>query len=250
MRQRLDLAIVARGLAPTRARARDLIQRGDVRIGGATVKKPAQGVGPDERIEVDPVAARVVSRGAYKLEHAISVFDFEPKGLITLDVGASTGGFTQVLLARRASQVYAVDVGRDQLHRDIANDPRVVELSRFDARRLTRREIPELPGAVVVDVSFISVTKVLGPVLDLTAPSAWLVVLVKPQFEVGRAGVGKGGIVRDDAARRAAIEAVSSFVEARPGWVVAGVVESPIAGGDGNVEYLLGARHGGLAQDG
>jgi 23S rRNA (cytidine1920-2'-O)/16S rRNA (cytidine1409-2'-O)-methyltransferase len=161
---------------------------------------------------------------------------------VALDIGASTGGFTEVLLERSAAHVYAVDVGSAQLHDSLKADPRVVSLENCDARELSHDQVPAPVGAVVIDVSFISVTKVLGSVLPLAAGSAWLVVLVKPQFEVGRERVGSGGIVRDEAARRGAVDAVREWLLKQPGWRIIGEMESPILGGSGNVEYLIGAR--------
>jgi 23S rRNA (cytidine1920-2'-O)/16S rRNA (cytidine1409-2'-O)-methyltransferase len=158
-----------------------------------------------------------------------------------LDIGASTGGFTQVLLARGATRVYAVDVGHGQLAPRLASDPRVVSLERCDARRLDRALVPEPVGAIVADVSFISLAKALPVPLSLAGPGAWLVALIKPQFEVGPAAVGKGGVVRDPAARQQAVQTVRGWMAGQPGWRVCDVVPSPIAGGSGNEEFLLGA---------
>ncbi len=186
-----------------------------------------------------------VSRGALKLMAALEHFRFSALGVVALDVGASTGGFTQVLLERGAARVFAVDVGHGQLHARLAEDPRVVSLERCDARSLDRTRIPEPVGAIVADVSFISLTKALPAALALAAEPAWLVALVKPQFEAGRAAVGRGGIVRDAAARARAVALVQDWVAAQAGWQVAGVIPSPIAGGSGNEEFLLGAVRGG-----
>ena len=157
-------------------------------------------------------------------------------------MGASTGGFTEVLLTRGAAKVYAVDVGHGQLHASLRDNPRVVSFEGCDARTLTRALIPEPVAAIVADVSFISLTKALLPALGLAAPGAWLVALIKPQFEVGRGGVGKGGIVREAVARQQAVDSVTAWISAQDGWRIAGVVPSPIKGGSGNEEYLLGAR--------
>jgi 23S rRNA (cytidine1920-2'-O)/16S rRNA (cytidine1409-2'-O)-methyltransferase len=162
-------------------------------------------------------------------------------GVVALDIGASTGGFTEVLLARGAARVYAVDVGHGQLHPRLAGDARVVSLERRDARSLDSSLIPEPAGAVVADVSFISLTKALPAPLALTHPGSWLVALIKPQFEAGPAAVGKRGIVRDPAARARAVELVRGWVARQPGWRVLDVIPSPIAGGSGNEEFLLGA---------
>lgn len=240
---RLDQTLVARGLVPSRSRAQDLIKRGFVSVAGVVCEKPAQEIGGSADIEVSSDAPAYVSRGAEKLAAALDHFSFDPKDTIALDVGASTGGFTEVLLERGARRVYAVDVGTAQLHERLRDDPRVVPLENCDARSLDRATIPEAAGAIVVDVSFISVTKVLGAVLPLAAEDAWIVVLVKPQFEAGRENIGSGGIVRDETVRREALENVKAWLGAQPGWRITGEMPSPILGGSGNVEYLIGARH-------
>lgn len=239
--QRLDLALVARGLVATRAKARDLIARGEVRVDGAIALKPAMGVHLEQALTVNPEAAALVSRGAVKLAAALDHFAFDARACIALDVGASTGGFTQVLLERGAARVYAVDVGKGQLHTALASDPRVISLEETDARTLDRILVPEAINAIVSDVSFISVRKALPAALALAAPGCWLAVLVKPQFEVGREGVGKGGVVRDATLREKALSDVCDWVAAQPGWQVLGHMPSPIEGGSGNIEYLLGA---------
>jgi 23S rRNA (cytidine1920-2'-O)/16S rRNA (cytidine1409-2'-O)-methyltransferase len=243
---RLDVALVERGLAPTRSRARDLIRSGQVRIDAEVCTKAGTEVGALELLTLDePAAARAVSRGGQKLAAALAAFEFEPEGRIALDVGASTGGFTQVLLERGALKVYAADVGHGQLHATLKADARVVSLEGLDARRLTREVVPEPVGAITADVSFISLIKALGPALELAAPGAFLVALVKPQFEVGPDRIGKGGIVRDAAARQSALEAVTAWIAGQPGWRVAGAIPSPVKGGSGNVEFLIGALHDG-----
>ncbi|MGO4686007.1 TlyA family RNA methyltransferase [Hyphomicrobium sp. 2TAF46] len=242
---RLDQMLVTRGLAPSRARAQDLIRRGFVRVGGRVCDKPAQDVSDTLMIEMSDVAPAYVSRGAEKLAAALVHFGFDPSNKVCLDVGASTGGFTEVLLEKGAARVYAVDVGTAQLHPRMKDDPRVVSLENFDARRLSRAEVPDPVAAITVDVSFISVTKLLAPALQLSSPGAWMVVLVKPQFEVGRDNVGSGGIVRDEAARQGALENVRAWIESQPGWSVVGAIPSPILGGSGNSEFLLGARRNG-----
>jgi 23S rRNA (cytidine1920-2'-O)/16S rRNA (cytidine1409-2'-O)-methyltransferase len=239
---RLDHMLVARGLVPSRARAQDLIRRGFVRVAGRVCDKPAFDVKVDSAVELANGAPDFVSRGAEKLLAALEHFAFDPKGVVALDVGASTGGFTEVLLQRGASRVYAVDVGSAQLHPRLKSDSRVVTLENCDARSLSRELIAEPVGAVVVDVSFISVTKVLSSALALAGKGAWLVVLVKPQFEVGRDHIGSGGIVRDEAARRGAVATVASWIGAQTGWRIAGEIPSPILGGSGNAEFLIGAR--------
>jgi 23S rRNA (cytidine1920-2'-O)/16S rRNA (cytidine1409-2'-O)-methyltransferase len=237
--QRLDLALVARGLVATRAKARDLIARGEVSIDGEIVRKPAAGVRDEQTIAVDAQAAAQVSRGAVKLTAALDRFGLNPAGRIALDVGASTGGFTQVLLERGATRVYAVDVGQGQLHGSLKEDSRVIALEQCDARTLDRTLVPEAIGAIVADVSFISLIKVLPAALALAAPGCWIVALVKPQFEVGREGVGKGGIVREPGQRERALANVRDWLAAQPHWKVNGDMPSPIEGGSGNVEYLL-----------
>ncbi len=237
--QRLDLALVARGLVATRAKARDLIARGEVRIDGEIVRKPAANVRDEQTIAVDAQAAAQVSRGAVKLTAALDQFGLEAAGRIALDVGASTGGFTQVLLERAAARVYAVDVGKGQLHGSLKDNPRVVALEERDARTLDCTIVPEAIGAIVADVSFISLIKVLPAALALAAPGCWIVALVKPQFEVGREGVGKGGIVRDPEQRERALANVRDWMAAQPHWSMIGDMPSPIEGGSGNVEFLL-----------
>jgi len=237
--QRLDLALVARGLVATRAKARDLIARGEVRIDGEIVRKPAANVRDEQTIAVDAQAAAQVSRGAVKLAAALDHFGLDAAGRIALDIGASTGGFTQVLLERGATRVYAVDVGHGQLHASLKDDPRVVAIEECDARTLDRTLVPASIDAIVADVSFISLIKVLPTALALAAPGCWIVALVKPQFEVGREGVGKGGIVRDPEQRERALATVRDWLAALPHWSVIGDIPSPIEGGSGNVEFLL-----------
>jgi 23S rRNA (cytidine1920-2'-O)/16S rRNA (cytidine1409-2'-O)-methyltransferase len=241
MRDRLDKALVAKGLAETRSRARDLILRGQVRVAGEVATRPAAHVDADAAVEVAAAAAAQVSRGAVKLAAALDAFGFDAAGAVALDVGASTGGFTQVLLERGAARVYSVDVGRGQLHERLRSDPRVVVLEETDARNLDRALVPEPVGAIVADVSFVSLLKVLPGALALAGAGTWLVALVKPQFEVGPAGVGRGGIVRDAAQRQEAVASVSDWIAAEPGWRLVGAIPSPIRGGSGNEEFLLGA---------
>jgi 23S rRNA (cytidine1920-2'-O)/16S rRNA (cytidine1409-2'-O)-methyltransferase len=242
---RLDQALVERGLVPTRSRARDLIVRGLVRVDGAAVTKAGAVVALASAIELAPQASGYVSRAAEKLVAGLDRFAFVVAGGAMLDIGASTGGFTEILLERRAQRVYAVDVGHGQLHPRIAGDARVVVLERTDARDLSRALVPDAVSGVVADVSFISLTKALSAALALAAPGAWLIALVKPQFEAGPDHVGKGGIVRDEVVRARVLDDAVDWVNSRPGWAVSGTLQSPITGGSGNVEYLLGARfHG------
>ncbi|SHE74393.1 23S rRNA (cytidine1920-2'-O)/16S rRNA (cytidine1409-2'-O)-methyltransferase [Kaistia soli DSM 19436] len=239
---RLDQALVARGLAPTRARARDAVLRGHVRVDGKPVAKPSFTVAPDAALALDDPAARYVSRAALKLVAGLDHFGYDAAGRTALDIGASTGGFTEVLLEHGAAKVHAIDVGHGQLDPRIAADPRVQSREGLNARDLVADDLGEPIEAVVSDVSFISLRLALPPALHLAEPGAWGLFLVKPQFEVGRAGIGKGGIVRDPAEGNAAAEAIAAWLADSMGWTVDGLIPSPIAGGDGNHEFLLGAR--------
>jgi 23S rRNA (cytidine1920-2'-O)/16S rRNA (cytidine1409-2'-O)-methyltransferase len=241
-RTRLDLALVARGLAPSRARARDAILRGCVTVDGRVADSAALPVGPTAALALDDPAGRYVSRAALKLVAGLERFGYPVPGRVALDVGASTGGFTEVLLERGAARVHALDVGHGQLHPRLAADPRVVSVEGLNARELTAENVSEPVDAVVADVSFISLRLALPPALALARPGAWGIFLVKPQFEVGRAHVGKGGVVRDAARARHAADDIAAWLAADLGWTVDGIAESPIAGGDGNREYVLGAR--------
>jgi 23S rRNA (cytidine1920-2'-O)/16S rRNA (cytidine1409-2'-O)-methyltransferase len=243
-KKRLDQRLVEAGLAPSRTQAADLVRRGCVTVGGKAASKPGALVGTDAPLAVSPDAAPYVSRGGLKLERALDAFGLDPSGRVALDLGASTGGFTDVLLSRGAAKVHAVDVGRDQMHERFRADPRVVVLEGIDARDLDASILAEPVGAIVADVSFISLTLVLPAALRLAAAEAWLVALVKPQFEAGREAVGKGGIVRKAEDREKAVIRVRQFIEAQAGWAVLGVVPSPILGRSGNAEFLIGARHG------
>lgn len=247
-RMRLDEALVAAGLAPSRARARDMILRGTVSIDGAPADKPARKVFAHETLSVRDPASRYVSRAALKLLAGLQAFGFDPRGLDALDLGASTGGFTQVLLQRGAAKVIAVDVGHGQMDATLAADRRVVLQEGLNARELAAEHLAgHAVGAVVADLSFISLKLALPPALALAEPGAWGIFLVKPQFEVGREGLGKGGIVRDPELARAAADGIAAWLAARQGWDVRGLVPSPVAGGDGNIEFLLGARKHGAA---
>ena len=238
---RLDQLLVARGLAESRARAKAAIEAGGVTVDGAPARAASQPVSEDADIAYVE-AHRFVGRGALKLDHALTLWPIPVEGRTALDVGASTGGFTEVCLERGATRVYAVDVGQGQLHPRLAADPRVVVLEKTDALDLTPELISEAPGLVVCDASFISLTKVLPVALALAAPGADLVALVKPQFEMdSRVEVGRGGLVRDEAARQDALVRVSAWVASR-GWTIEATAHSPIAGGDGNSEFLLWAR--------
>jgi len=239
-RKRIDLLLVERGLFDSRARARAAIEAGLVTADGRTVAKPSEAV--EETAELTAQAAHPwVGRGGIKLDHALTLWPVPVAGRTVVDVGASTGGFTEVCLTRGAARVYAVDVGSGQLHASLANDPRVIELSGTDARGLDATMIPEKPDLIVTDVSFISLAKALPAALRLCGPGADLVALVKPQFEVGRDNVGKGGIVRDATLQEKALADVAAWLEGL-GWTVRETADSPITGGDGNREFLLWAR--------
>jgi 23S rRNA (cytidine1920-2'-O)/16S rRNA (cytidine1409-2'-O)-methyltransferase len=242
-KKRLDRILVEKGLASSRSRAADLIRRGAVRVEGAPALKAGALVAPDAELVVDAGTSPYVSRGGVKLAAALDAFGFDTTGRVALDLGASTGGFTEVLLARGAVRVYAVDVGRGQLHPKLEADPRVVSLEATDARKLDAALVREPVQAIVADLSFISLTQALSAALCLAAPGAWLVALAKPQFEAGKEAIAKGGIVRKAADRKAAVARVRAFLEAE-GWRVEGEIASPILGRSGNQEYLIGARHG------
>lgn len=237
-RIRLDLALEQRGLLPSRARARDAILRGTVSVNGAPAKKPNQMVGEDDVLSLDDPASGYVSRAALKLIAGLEAGAIRVAGKTCLDVGSSTGGFTQVLLERGAAKVFAVDVGHDQLHESLRSDARVESLEGTNARDLDRDLVPDVIDLIVSDVSFVSLTKVLAAPLALCGPRAEAVLLFKPQFEVGRDFVGKGGIVSDAAASERALGTVVAFVE-DAGFALRQTVVSPIAGGDGNVETVL-----------
>ncbi len=241
MTKRLDLALVERGLVRTRARARDAILRGHVTVNGKLVARPATTVEPDAAIALDDPASGYVSRGSLKMIAALDRFGYSPKARVALDIGASTGGFTQVLLERGAAKVFAIDVGHGQLDPELAADPRVVSREGVNARDLTPADIGEPAGAIVADVSFISLKLVLPPVLALAGTDAWGIFLVKPQFEVGRQALGKGGIVREPGLAEQTAADIAVWLETEMGWRADGILLSPIEGGDGNREFLLGA---------
>ena len=240
-RERIDKLLVERGLAPTRTKAQALVLSGVVVAGEARVDKPGALVDVLLPLRLKGERTRFVSRGGLKLEAALDHFGVEVKGLDALDVGASTGGFTDCLLKRGAARVVALDVGYGQLHPTLRGDPRVIVRERVNARALGREDVPFEVDLIVADVSFISLRLVLPSALAfLKAPGA-LLALVKPQFEVGRGEVGKGGVVRDEEKRRRAIEGIAAFA-AQLGLEVEGWIDAPIAGPAGNLEALLLAR--------
>lgn len=239
---RLDQLLVQRGFFDSRSRARDAIERGTVAVSGKTATKPGQMADYDVEIVVDDPAQGYVSRAALKLIAALDKFALDPEGLSCLDIGASTGGFTQVLLERGAARVMAIDVGHGQLDQRLGNDPRVTNIEGLNARELIQRDLPAAAQAIVSDVSFISLKLALPAALDLAEAGAWLVALVKPQFEAGRGAIGKGGILKDPALGPKIAGNLESWLNSLGGWRSLGVIPSPIAGGDGTQEYLLAGR--------
>ncbi|OQM74752.1 TlyA family RNA methyltransferase [Manganibacter manganicus] len=240
-RQRLDDLLVARGLFSSRSRAADAVRRGTVMVEGAVILKPGQAVRAGAAVVVDDPARGYVSRAALKLISGLDRFGFDPIGCEALDIGASTGGFTQVLLERGAVHVAALDVGHGQLHPGIAGDPRVTAMEGLNARDLSAADLDgRIPDFIVSDVSFISLKLALPPALALAAAGAKAVLLVKPQFEAGREAIGKGGLLRDPVEADRVAEELRQWLDALPGWRAAGLHASPIEGGDGNREFLLG----------
>ncbi len=240
--RRLDQLLVERGLAESRTRAQALILAGLVYSETRRLDKAGLVLPVGAPLAVKGRDHPWVSRGGIKLAHGLDHFAIDPTGLNCVDVGASTGGFTDVLLSRGATRVYAVDVGRGQLAWSLRNDPRVVVLERTNARDLTREHVPEPVDIVVCDVSFIGLETALPASLALTTDRARLIALIKPQFEAGRNRVGKGGVVRDEAVRQEVCDRISGWLAAQPDWRVLGVTESPITGPEGNVEYLIVAH--------
>ncbi|GEP02107.1 TlyA family RNA methyltransferase [Methylobacterium oxalidis] len=241
-RQRADRLLVERGHFESRARAQAAIEAGLVSADGRPVARASDRIAAGARIDAR-APHPYVSRGGVKLAAALDAFGLDPRGLVCLDVGASTGGFTDVLLRRGAAHVYAVDVGRDQLHPALRDNPQVTSLEGTDARGLDRGAIPLPPDLMTVDVSFISLRLVLPALVPLLAPDARLAALVKPQFEAGRERIGRGGIVRDEAVHAAVCAEVRACLEGL-GVAVLGLVPSPVEGGDGNREFLIGGRRG------
>lgn len=243
MKTRADVLLVERGLAESRTKAQAAIMAGLVFSGERRIDKAGETLANDAELRLRGPAHPYVSRGGLKLAHGLDHFAVDPAGLCCLDIGASTGGFTDVLLGRGAARVYAVDVGRGQLAWKLRQDDRVTVLEGVNARHLSDADIPEAAQLIVCDASFIGLEKILPAPMALAAPGAALIALIKPQFQLGRSAVGKGGIVRDQARRAEACDAVRGWLGAQGGWRVIGVTQSPITGAKGNIEFLIAARY-------
>lgn len=239
---RLDQLLVDRGLADSRTKAQALVMAGLVYGTDRRFDKPGAQIAADTEISVKGKDHPWVSRGGQKLAKGIDHFNIDPTGLICLDLGASTGGFTDVLLTNGAAKVYAIDVGQGQLDWKLRTDDRVVVLEKTNARHLTADQVPDPIDLIVCDVSFIGLEKVLPPAMALAKPGARLVALIKPQFQAGPGLVGKGGVVRDPAVHQAVCDEVEAFVAGDCGWTVLGITPSPIKGPEGNIEFLIGAE--------
>lgn len=240
-KERVDMMLVAQGLVESRAKAQALIKAGLVQAGTDLVQKPSETWPADTIFTLKGQEHPWVSRGGMKLAHGLSAFGFDPTGRVCLDIGASTGGFSDVLLTHHATKIYAVDVGHDQLATKLRADARVVSLEKTNARYLTAQIIPEPITALVCDASFIGLQTVLPTALALCAPGAFAVALIKPQFEAGPEHVGKGGVVRDTNLHEEICAKIANWLGAQAGWHIVGVTPSPIKGPDGNVEFLIGA---------
>lgn len=241
--QRLDQLLVALDLFASRSRARDAVQRGTVRIDGRVVTKPSLTFRPDVKIEIDDPAQDYVSRAALKLVAGLDHFGLDPAGQDCIDIGASTGGFTEVLLKRGAAHVISIDVGHDQFHPRLAADPRVTNIEGFNARYLEPEDIDERPFSFVVsDVSFISLKLAIAPTLDMAEPGAHCLLLVKPQFEAGREAISKAGLLKEPETAPQVAAELERWLTEEMGWTSLGLIPSPIAGGDGNEEFLLAGR--------
>lgn len=241
-KRRADQLLVDRGLVESRTRAQALILAGKIWSGDRRVEKAGDPMPEDAALEVRGQDHPWVSRGGLKLDHAVQAFGLKPEGLTCLDVGASTGGFTNVLLHHGAARVHAVDVGHGQLAWSLRTDPRVIVHERTNARYLTREQVPDPVQALVCDASFIGLQTLLPAPLTLCTPGAWAVALIKPQFEAGPNQVGKGGVVRDGGIHRAVCARVRDWWAGLPGWTVLGIADSPITGPEGNKEFLIAAR--------
>lgn len=239
---RADQALVDRGLVESKSKAQALIMAGVVFSEERRIDKPGQQITEETPLDVRGQDHPWVSRGGLKLEKGLAAFSIDPTGMTALDVGSSTGGFTDVLLQNGAARVYAVDVGRGQLHWKLRTDERVIVMESTNARSLTREMVPDAVDMVVCDASFIGLEKVLPAALALARPGAWLVALIKPQFQVGKGEVGKGGVVRDPELHERVCDEVTAWLSEDAGWTVIGIVESPITGPQGNVEFLIAAR--------
>ena len=246
---RLDTLLVTRGFFESRARATAAIKAGHVKVNGQVVTRTAHATEEEADINVSGADHNFVSRGGLKLAHGLDAFGYNPEGKCAIDLGASTGGFTDVLLKRGAAHVYAVDVGHDQLHPDLRGHPCVTNLEGVNARGLTRDQIglrAKHPlNCLVCDVSFIRLSLVLPPAMSLLVSGGWMVALIKPQFEVAKSDVGQGGIVRDPALHRTACCRVEDWLAGLAGWTVLGTEQSPIKGAEGNIEFLIAARFDG-----
>lgn len=242
-RKRLDTVLVERGLAETRTKARAVIMAGSVYVDGVRTDKAGTLIGEGSNVEVRDTSLRFVSRGGLKLEAALGDFGIDPAGKVAVDIGASTGGFTDCLLKSGAARVYAIDVGYGQLDWKLRNDPRVIVKEKLNARYIKPEDTGEPADIAVIDVSFISLTMIIPPALALLRPGGVLVALIKPQFEVGKGEVGKGGIVRDEAKHREVVDKIRDFVHGL-GMGILGVIPSPIEGAEGNKEFLIAAVKG------
>ncbi|MEJ6672098.1 MAG: TlyA family RNA methyltransferase [Alphaproteobacteria bacterium] len=244
MRKRADISLVERGLAPSREKARALIKDGAVSLDNVPVSKPGQLIAPNASLTITGDLLRWASRGALKLLAALEAFpQIDIKGRIAADIGASTGGFCDVLLSRNVQHIYAVDVGHGQLDPKLARHARITNLERTNARDITATVIPDPLQIITCDVSFISVQKALPAVLSLATSGCWLITLVKPQFEAGRAALGKSGVVKDEADRQRCLDEVSTFLSDKMRWQIEGHITSPVIGPEGNNEFLLVARY-------
>ncbi len=246
---RVDQLLADRGLAESRTRAQALILAGLVFSGERKIAKAGEQLADDAALEVRGRDHPWVSRGGVKLAHGLDHFGWDVSGVVAIDVGSSTGGFTDVLLSRGAVRVYAVDSGSNQLAWKLRQDARVVVLEQLSARLLTDAHIPEAVDLIVCDASFIGLAKVLERPLGFAGPGARLLALIKPQFEAGRAEVGKGGVVRDPEVHARVCDAVAAWLAAQPGWRVLGVTPSPITGPEGNIEFLIAGVRDGAVQD-
>ncbi|SDF88276.1 TlyA family RNA methyltransferase [Thalassobaculum litoreum] len=242
MKRRLDQLLVDRGLVESRTRAQALVMAGKVFSGERKLEKAGQQVAEDIALEVRGQDHPWVSRGGLKLAHALEHFAIDPTGAVAIDVGASTGGFTDVLIQGGAAKVYAVDVGHGQLAWKLRNDDRVIVLEKTNARHLTAEHVPDPVDMVVCDASFISLKTVLPAAIAMVKPGGRMVALIKPQFEAGRAQVGKGGVVRDPDVHAAVCDDIRAWLDGIGGWAIDGIVPSPITGPEGNIEFLISAR--------